>query len=112
MLVSVLSVMLAGCGGEADPHVGTWNAIGANMGDIEVDVAEVFPDGLDLVLDDNGRGSLVIEGQDNIINWTNEDGLITISDQSGTATGGMEGDLLVLRNFAGSGVDFTFQRTD
>ena len=108
-LTILLSLLLTGCG-SSDPYCGTWTAVTATAKGVEIQIEEVFPDGLILILEEGKRGSLQIEGEDNLIKWKNEDGILTISDLSGTASGSMEGDVLLLKNFADTGVDITFER--
>ena len=108
LLISVLCMALAGCGGEPDPYEGTWDATSVSMGDMSMVITEIFPAGISMRLDDDGYGSLILEGEGNGIEWVNEEGVLTITDLSGTASGKLEGNELILREFGGSGVDIHF----
>ena len=111
ILVSVFSLALSGCGYH-NAYLGTWVATDAVSNGVTVDISEIFPDGLELEIEEEGRGCLRIEKKDSNIVWTEEDGVFNISDSSGTAMGWMEEDILRLSNVADSGVDFLLQRAD
>ena len=113
LLISVLSMMLAACGGEPDPLCGTWKASSLTAEGQTLNASEIF-DEFVLVLEDGGSGTLTIDGETGDITWTNEEGTLTIIDDAGTeavATANGEEEL-VFTNFGGVGADLYMARAN
>ena len=109
-VILILSLLLAACGGGSsdDPNAGTWVGVSATMLGIEMEAADLFPDGISLELQGNGKGKLIAEGDSDRITWTYEDGVLTIVDGDESMTGTIDGDTMTLVNLFDTGMDLIF----
>ena len=112
LLALTLVVLLAACGGEKtdDPNAGTWNGVTVSMLGIEMDIVDIFPGGIQLELKGNGKGNIIVEGDSSRIQWSCENGQLTVGDSSVTMSGTIEGSVLTLQNLLGTGMDIVFEK--
>lgn len=98
-LALVMTAALCACGGTGapdSPYVGVWTAAAARFGDMDVDIGEVFPDGMVLELKESGVCQLTLGDQSDPASWSETDGQITISDGENDLLGVVEEDAIIL----------------
>ncbi len=112
LLAIMLVAGLAACGGGSsdDPNVGTWNAVSASMMGIDMEVADLFEDGVTLELKANGKFTLSVDGEKGNGKWEYGGDAINFSASDADMTGTVKDGMLTLTNLLGMGVDVTFEK--
>ncbi|MDL2248612.1 hypothetical protein LJB89_02835 [Tyzzerella sp. OttesenSCG-928-J15] len=109
----LLALSLGGCGGGGksdDPNVGIWNGISVSMLGIDMDIAEVFDNGVTLELKANGKFTLDVDGDKGSGKWEYDGKGISFSSSDAQMHGTFEGDMLKLNNLLDSGMDMAFEK--
>ncbi|HOF94976.1 MAG TPA: lipocalin family protein, partial [Clostridia bacterium] len=97
VLIIALASILGGSKGKdkvsADPNIGVWNVVSAEMWGFETDISDVFEKGFSIELLDKGKCKLNVDGKKGNGKWTFKDGVLTIKggglDLSGEITNGV-----------------------
>ncbi len=98
-LILLLALALCACGGEKEPsspYLGVWTATSAQFGGADIEISEVFTDGMILELKDNGICQLTLGEQSDTATWSAADGSITISDGETDLVGTIDESAVVL----------------
>lgn len=98
-LALLMILALCACGGEkapASPYLGTWTAVSARFGETDIDISEVFADGMVLELQDKGVCRLSLGEQSDPATWTATDGNLTVSDGQTDLLGTIDENAIVL----------------
>ena len=118
LFIPILSMFmvfgLAACGGEkpADPNLGKYMAIYAELAGQPVNIADYFEDGSILELKAGGA-CVFSDGQDSAAGiWSLKDGAIEVEAEGFSASGTLKDGILVLNNLTEQGLDFTFMRLE
>ncbi len=107
LLILLMMLIVTACGGageDADIYMGTEVAM---MG-IAMSPEDVSEGGIILALDDNGKATLTLGGEDYNAEWEVKEGEFVLTQGSDSFTGTMEGDVVKIINLLDMGLDITF----
>ncbi len=102
MLAAAMVFTLAACGG--DPNVGEYEGVQIDIGIGEImDMDEVFAGDNYIVLEEGGKGTFALEGDEADITWEVDDNDITIEveGEEGECNGTLEDGVLTIDDFFG-----------
>ena len=110
ILAVVMLLSLAACGGGRadDIYVGNWISISGTAMGYTLTGEEVS--GFGLNLEAGGKGSMMIEGDETNIKWTNDDVNLTVKVQGEELVGTIGTDTLTFVNLLNTGMDLTFAK--
>lgn len=110
ILAVVMLLSLAACGGGRadDIYVGNWISISGTAMGYTLTGEEVS--GFGLNLEAGGKGSMMIEGDEANIKWTNDDVNLTVKVQGEELVGTIGTDTLTFVNLLNTGMDLTFAK--
>lgn len=110
MLVSMLS--LAGCGGGGDSasskYDGTWVAVSADMGEIQMDVDEIG--GMEFTITGSGKADMVIDGEEFKIKWEEEGDIFTLNIDGELSEGTIGENIITFEDMLGMGMTIIFAK--
>lgn len=110
-LALLLSLAACGGGGESDdPNVGMWNAVSASMMGMDMEIADLFEDGVTLELTAGGKFTIDVDGEKGRGKWKYNGDAIAFTASDADMTGTVKDDRLTLTNLLGMGVDLTFEK--
>lgn len=107
VLFLVLCLCLAACGGAPEEGLGSYVCVRAEDGGTELDLEELFPDGLSLELGSGGKGLLTLGGETGTVRWSLEGEMLRLETGAGLSKGGLSGGVLTL-DLLDSGLKLTF----
>lgn len=113
VLLMVMLLALAACGGGGgsdDPNVGTWKAVSTSMLGMEMEVAELFENGVTLELKSNGKFTIDVSGENGNGKWEYDGDALNFSASDADMTGVIKDGMLTLTNLLGMGIDITFEK--
>ncbi len=110
ILVLMLILALAACGGEPDPNAGLYEATTAEYAGFSLEVSSLYESGLSLELKDGGRAILTMDGTDYSVKWSLEGEALTITAADIELSGTLSDGSMVLD--MGEGVSVTFSKTN
>lgn len=110
VLALVLCLALVACGGEPDPHCGVWMGVGASVGDIKMAVSDFTEYEISFELEDGGKGTMTMEGDTYDVEWSIEDGVLTIGDSSMMVSGKITDSKCELNDFGQEGVTVYYEK--
>ena len=119
LALSVLAVILAvvlicalggkdGGAAAADPNLGVYTASTAEMLGVEMDITDLFEEGVSIELKENGKCAMNVNGTKGSGKWTLEDGVFHIKGGGLDCDGTLESGVMTLENMLGMGVQMTF----
>ena len=111
ILAVVLICALGGKGGgaaAADPNLGVYTASTAEMLGVEMDITDLFEEGVSIELKENGKCAMNVNGTKGSGKWTLEDGVFHIKGGGLDCDGTLESGVMTLENMLGMGVQMTF----
>jgi len=113
LLALVLAVSLTACGGNKidakDPSVGKWSAVSITMLGFSMDVSQVFPGGVTVELNTNGKGTFVLDDKKDSLTWTVTNGEIDLKVDDTTFTGSIIDNQLFLDSQE-TGMTYVFEK--
>ena len=82
-LMLVMCFTLASCGKDAEgsPYVGTWKAVNASFGGMEMGVEDLLGGEMTFELKDNGECVLTLAGEEETAKWTEIEGGFNVDDE-------------------------------
>lgn len=97
-LATALALCACGGAGEPDsPYLGVWTAVSARFDDgTELDIAEVYPEGMVLELRESGVCQLTLGEQSDPASWSESEGNLTISDGETDLLGTIDDSAIIL----------------
>lgn len=116
ILIVVLLVSLLGGKGDqvaaaADSNLGIYNAVSAEMWDMEMTVSDFWENGFSIELMENGKCSMVIDGNKGSGKWTLvQDGTFHVKGSGIDCSGTLERGVLILENVLNMDVNLTFEK--
>ena len=81
---------------DPDPSVGAWHATHVFMGDQYADIDNFFDEGVTIRLKEGGAFDMTVNGADSLGEWYLEDDVLNFTDDTGTFSGFIDGDVMVL----------------
>ena len=101
--------MLAGCGKpDPDPNSGVYEAVSATMMGMEIDVTDVYENGVSFDLQDGGKCIANMDGETAKIKWSTDGDSIHIEGGGVELDGTIGGGDMTLVNMMDMGMDMTF----
>ena len=114
LLAALLLLALAACGGgdgaAADPNCGLYDATTLEMLGITMDVAEVFPEGFSIELQDGGKAKFNYDGKSYNLKWTLDGETFHAEGGGAELDGTLAGGVMQLNDVMGSGLNITLQQ--
>ncbi len=107
IMASFMTLGLTACGG-AGADADLYLATNVKMMGITMSPEEISESGITLALDDNGKATLTVDGEDYNCKWTTEGDVFTLSQGSDEFEGTKEGDVVTIINMLDSGMDINF----
>lgn len=119
---AVLAVILAivlicalggkGGGGDAadDPNLGLYTATTAEMLGIEMDITDLFENGVTIELKSNGKCTMNVDGTKGSGKWTLENGVFHVKGGGLDCDGTLANGVMTLENMLDMGVAMTFEK--
>ena len=111
-LVMVFSLAACGGGGESstDPNAGKYTAVTAEALGLEMEVSDLFGDGFIIELKDNGKCTLLVDGESANGKWTLDGSAFTVNGGGVDGAGTLSDGVMVLEDMLGMGVTIKFLR--
>jgi len=104
-----LAGMLAGCGkSEPDPNSGLYEAVSATMMGMEIDVSDIYKNGVSFDLQDGGKCIANMDGDKAKIKWSTDGDSIHFEGAGVELDGTIGGGDMTLVNMMDMGVDMKF----
>lgn len=103
-------VVLAGCGGKAEPtgYEGHYESVSGEMMGITLTGEDIAGWAIDLK--EGGKGTMEVEGESAGMKWTLEGNQVTVSVEGEEMVGTIEGNQLVFDDILGMGMKITFEK--
>ncbi|MCL1846783.1 MAG: lipocalin family protein [Coriobacteriia bacterium] len=101
-----MATALAACGGGSDPNLGVWKATKIEALGQSMDADEVFG-GLSFELKSGGKATMKLENDTYNVKWKVSGNAITIEDASGTVSGTINGNTMIIDDWMGMGFTVT-----
>ncbi len=108
ILILVTIFTLTACGGGAGDDADLYVATEVTMAGVSMDPKDVSSGGITLALDDNGKCTLVLNGEDYFAEWEVRGSAFTLTQSSDEFMGTMDGDTVTIENLLDSGMDIIF----
>lgn len=109
MTCVMLGGMLTACGkAEPDPNSGLYEAVSATMMGMEIDISDVYEDGVSFDLQDGGKCIANMDGETAKIKWTTDGDSIHIEGGGVELDGTIGGGDMTLVNMMDMGMDMKF----
>ena len=106
--------LVKGAGGKvdenADPNLGLYNAVTAEMMGFEMGVEDLWANGFSIELQEKGKALLNIDGTEGKAKWSLEDGEFNVKGGGLDCSGTLENGEMVLENVMDMGVTLTFAK--
>lgn len=96
-LILVLSLFLVGCGFENEEHIGVYDCAAVSLDGESFDVAEVYPEGLELELLSYGQAWLSVNGERVYGRWSLEGESFSLDINGEISKGTLDGGVCVIR---------------
>lgn len=107
LLALTLLFLLTACG-EKDPACGTYTCTVVKSGGMEINVKDVLEEGVALELKDNGKGTIILDGEDYKLQWERrDDGFALIIDDE-ESLGTIDANNTIVIDLLGAGMTYTF----
>ena len=114
ILAVVLIVVLGGKGSNtpanADPNLGVYNAVTAEMWGIKMEVSDLWTKGFSIELKDKGKCTLEVDGAKSNGKWTLEDSAFHVNGGGVDCNGTLANGVMTLEDVLGMGVTLTFEK--
>lgn len=114
ILAVVLIVVLGGKGSNtpanADPNLGVYNAVTAEMWGIKMEVSDLWTKGFSIELKDKGKCTLEVDGAKSDGKWTLEDSAFHVNGGGVDCNGTLANGVMTLEDVLGMGVTLTFEK--
>ena len=112
ILAAALVLTFAACGGgggsaSSDPNCGHYEATVLEMMGFTMDVAEVFPDGFSMDLQDGGKAKFNYDGKSYNMKWTLDGTTFHAEGGGAELDGTLAGGVMQLSDVMGSGLEIT-----
>ena len=113
ILAIVLICVLGGKGGgdaADDPNLGLYTATTAEMLGIEMDITDLFENGVTIELKSNGKCTMNVDGTKGSGKWTLENGVFHVKGGGLDCDGTLANGVMTLENMLDMGVAMTFEK--
>ena len=117
VFAAALVLTFAACGGgggsaSSDPNCGHYDATVLEMMGFTMDVAEVFPDGFSIDLQDGGKAKFNYDGKSYNMKWTLDGSAFHAEGGGAELDGTLSAGVMQLSDVMGSGLEITLVNAD
>ena len=109
MAAVLLVGTLTGCGkAEPDPNSGLYEAVSAKVMGMDMDVSEIYENGVSFDLQDGGKCVADLDGDTYKIKWSTDGNRVHIEGRGVELDGTIGGGDMIIENMMDMGIDMTF----
>lgn len=109
MAAVLIAGMLAGCGkAKPDPNSGVYEAVSAKVMGMDMDVSEIYENGVTFDLQDGGKCVADLDGESYKIKWSTDGNSVHIEGRGVELDGTIGGGDMTIENMMDMGIDMTF----